>query len=182
VDINKLITKTYDKLYNVALQVSNEKDANELLHEALLVVLEYKEKGKADKLKELNTKSILFFVSRIMVNMYHSNTSRYYYKYRKFYKHIVIGKDRDSINGDKFIFNNKEGKELIEKKLEFIDSTLKTLYWYDRELFRLYFFGEKDGRQYSLTSLAKKTGISRNSIFNTIKNVKQIIKKKYYDL
>jgi hypothetical protein len=154
VDINKLITKTYDKLYNVALQVSNEKDANELLHEALLVVLEYKEKGKADKLKELNTKSILFFVSRIMVNMYHSNTSRYYYKYRKFYK----------------------------KKLEFIDSTLKTLYWYDRELFRLYFFGEKDGRQYSLTSLAKKTGISRNSIFNTIKNVKQIIKKKYYDL
>ena len=117
-----------------------------------------------------------------MVNMYHSNTSRYYYKYRKFYKHILIGEDRDSINGDKFIFNNKEHKEMIEKKLEFIDMTLKTLYWYDRELFRLYFFGEKDGRRYSLTSLAKKTGISRNSIFNTIKNVKQIIKKKYYDL
>ena len=57
-DINKLITKTYDKLYNVALQVSNEKDANELLHEALLVVLEYKEKGKADKLKELNIKRV----------------------------------------------------------------------------------------------------------------------------
>jgi hypothetical protein len=182
VDINKLITKTYDKLYEVALHVSNEQDAKELLHEALLVLLEYKEKGKADKLRELNTKSILFFVSRIMVNMYHSNTSRYYYKYRKFYKHIVIGEDRDSINGDKFIFNNKEHKEMIEKKLEFIDMTLKTLYWYDRELFRLYFFGEKDGRRYSLTSLAKKTGISRNSIFNTIKNVKQIIKKKYYDL
>lgn len=180
-DINKLITKTYDKLYNVALQVSNEKDAKELLHECLLVLLEYKEKGKADKLKELNTKSILFFVSRIMVNMYHSNTSRYYYKYRKFYKHIVIGKDRDSINADKFIFNNKEGKEMIEKKLEFIDRTLNTLYWYDRELFKLYYFGEKDGRRYSLTSLAKKTGISRNSIFNTIKNVKETIKNKLKD-
>ena len=157
-DINKLITKTYDKLYNVALQVSNEKDAKELLHECLLVLLEYKEKGKADKLKELNT-----------------------YKYRKFYKHIVIGKDRDSINADKFIFNNKEGKEMIEKKLEFIDRTLNTLYWYDRELFKLYYFGEKDGRRYSLTSLAKKTGISRNSIFNTIKNVKETIKNKLKD-
>ena len=176
-DINNLIKKTYNKLYAIALQVSNERDAYELLHEALLVVLEYKEKGKEDKLKNLNKKNILFFVSKIMTSMYWSNTSRYYYKHRKFYRHIVLANYNSIISQD-FIFNNKEGKELIEKKLQFIDNVLSRIYWYDRELFKLYYFGEQNGKKYSLTSLAKKTGISRNSIFNTIKNVRELIKDK----
>ena len=55
---------------------------------------------------------------------------------------------------------------------------LDELYWYDRELFKLYYFGEIDGNKYTLSSLANKTGISRRSIFTTIKNVKTYIKKR----
>ena len=56
-----------------------------------------------------------------------------------------------------------------------------TLYWYDRELFKLYYFGELDGNKYTLQSLADKTGISRRSIFTTINNVKTYIKSRIYE-
>ena len=57
-------------------------------------------------------------------------------------------------------------------KLELIDKELdKIPYWYDRELFKLYYSGE------TLDSLAAKTRISRNSIFTTIHKVRTILKK-----
>jgi len=56
-------------------------------------------------------------------------------------------------------------------------SELDKLYWYDRELFKLYYFGDNNGSKYTYTTLAEKTGISRRSIFYTIKNVKDKIRK-----
>ena len=47
------------------------------------------------------------------------------------------------------------------------------MYWYDRELFKLYYYEDN-----TLDSLADKTGIGRNSLFNTIDNVRNILKKK----
>jgi hypothetical protein len=55
---------------------------------------------------------------------------------------------------------------------------LDDIYWYDRELFKLYYFGTNEGTKYTYTSLSEKTGISRRSIFYTIKNVKEHIKNK----
>ena len=57
-------------------------------------------------------------------------------------------------------------------KLEQIDCILDTLNWYDRELFKLYYY---EGN--TLDSIAAKTRISRNSIFTTIDKVRDIIKK-----
>ena len=45
------------------------------------------------------------------------------------------------------------------------------MYWYDRKVFELYYEGE------TLDTLAKKTGISRNSLFKTIDKVRAILKK-----
>ena len=52
----------------------------------------------------------------------------------------------------------------------------------DREMFKLYHFGEINGKRYTLQSLADKTGISRRSIFTTIKNVKTYIKKRINEI
>ena len=60
-----------------------------------------------------------------------------------------------------------EKLELIDKELDKID------YWYDRELFKLYYY---EGN--TLDSLAEKTRISRNSIFTTIDKVRTILKNK----
>ena len=59
------------------------------------------------------------------------------------------------------------------KKLEKIDVELDKLdSWYDRELFKLYYY---EGN--TLDSLAAKTKISRNSLFTTIDKVREILKK-----
>jgi len=58
-------------------------------------------------------------------------------------------------------------------KIEQIDKVLDDVYWYDKKIFELYYY---EGN--TLDSLAAKTKISRNSIFNTIDKVRTIIKKK----
>ena len=56
--------------------------------------------------------------------------------------------------------------------LELIDKELDKISWYDRELFKLYYY---EGN--TLDSLASKTRISRNSIFTTIDKVREALKK-----
>ena len=63
-----------------------------------------------------------------------------------------------------------------------INSILDELYWYDRELFRLYVLGDENVKKYTYTSLAKKTGISRISIYYTIKSVKKYVIKRLKEI
>jgi DNA-directed RNA polymerase specialized sigma24 family protein len=60
------------------------------------------------------------------------------------------------------------------KNLEEIDKFLDTLSWYDRELFKLYYY---EGN--TLDKLATKTRISRNSLFSTIDKVRRLLKKEF---
>mgnify|MGYP003115037731 FL=1 len=48
------------------------------------------------------------------------------------------------------------------------------MYWYNKEIYKLYYSVEN---KETLDTLAKKTGISRNSLFNTIDNVRKILKE-----
>ena len=59
---------------------------------------------------------------------------------------------------------------------DIINTILDNLYWYDRELFRLYVLGDDDGNKFTYTSLSKKTKISRMNIYLTIKKVKEYLK------
>jgi RNA polymerase sigma factor (sigma-70 family) len=114
--------------------------------------------------------------------------SNYYYKYRKYYKNLVgqtlstSSSSYDKVQNEyhKSIYNIGEVAEVDDnatwKKLEKIDLILDTLHWYDKKLFELY-YSEKT----TLDSLAKRTGISRNSIFTTIQKVRYIIKDKIKD-
>jgi|TARA_R110000744_G_scaffold211127_1_gene330253 RNA polymerase sigma factor (sigma-70 family) len=114
--------------------------------------------------------------------------SNFYYKYRKYYKNLVgqtlstSSSSYDKVQNDfhKSIYNLPQ-EELEEdnstwEKLEKIDVILDTLHWYDKRLFELY-YTEKT----TLDSLAKQTGISRNSIFTTLQKVRYIIKDKIKD-
>jgi len=57
--------------------------------------------------------------------------------------------------------------------VEKIDNVLDELNWYDREIFKLYYY---DGN--TLDGLAEKTRISRNSLFTTIDKVRDILKNR----
>ena len=68
---------------------------------------------------------------------------------------------------------NQEIDSYQWQKLEQIDRQLDKLEsWYDRELFKLYYY---EGN--TLDSLAAKTKISRNSLYTTIDKVRTILKK-----
>ena len=115
-----------------------------------------------------------------------STRSNFYYKYEKYYTHIdsVIYNCTKTYSSLDYVPNDSNSKNLYNlpneeindwqwKKLEEIDKELdKIEYWYDRELFKLYYY---EGN--TLDSLAEKTRISRNSIFTTIDKVRNILKK-----
>ena len=104
-----------------------------------------------------------------------SPRSKYYYKYRKYYTKIDGASVTDyETPNNKHITNIPEQKKENEiyELYELVDRELDKIYWYDRQIYRLYYDGE------TLDSLAKKTGISRNSLFTTIDNVRKYLKKK----
>ena len=115
-----------------------------------------------------------------------SPRSPFFYKYKKYYTHIDsnIYSHTSSDNDDFFISDGCSYKNILNipnmeednyqwKNLEKIDHHLDSLNWYDRELFKLYYY---EGN--TLDSLAKKTRISRNSLFTTIDKVRTILKIK----
>ena len=168
----QLTNAEYQKLKDIASNICKTDFADDLLHEALEATLKYP-KEKLEFIKQDG--KLFFFVARIMANMYHSKTSTYYYQIARFYdKHTL----QDCTKMSKFIFTNDTQQQ---ENIEFIEMILDELYWYDRELFRLYYFGELNGNKYTLQSLADKTGISRRSIFTTINNVKTYIKSRIYE-
>lgn len=164
--------KSYNKYRDIALNIAKDINrAEDLLHESLLVILEYDQ----DKVKRMEDEGTLsFFISRIMANNYHSKTSKYYYKYKRYYQLFSdLGYGNQSYANKLMIAEHKK-----QETIEHIKYILEGMYWYDRELIKLYYFGDYDGEKYTLDSLAKKTGISRTSIFHTIREARKYIKSK----
>ena len=110
-----------------------------------------------------------FYIARIMVNQLHSKTSRYYYKYKKYYEYHTgsLGEGTCPDDSQKQI----ENKEIIEKQLGWIDEKLKDLYWFDSQVFKIYF-----SEEHSLNTMSRATKISRNTLFKSISNVKKHLK------
>ena len=116
-----------------------------------------------------------------------SPRSPFYYKYEKYYTHIDSSVyNSNSTDTNEYVIPdgcrykdiqnipNEEVDNTQLNKLEAIDKELDKIdYWYDRQLFKLYYY---EGN--TLDSLAEKTLISRNSIFTTIDKVRTMLKKK----
>lgn len=114
-----------------------------------------------------------------------SKRSNFYYKYEKYYtridsftNNVTFTNNHPDYTGDNNYYKNLSNIPNAEidnaqlHKLEIIDKELDKLdNWYDRELFKLYYY---EGN--TLDSLAQKTKISRNSLFTTIDKVRTILK------
>ena len=139
----------------------------------LSFVIEELYKCDQDRINEIIEKNQLtFYIARVMLNQYHSKTSRYYYKYKKYYEYHTTT-TIESISADNVDYTIKE-KELVEERLDWIEEKLKDLYWFDAQVFKVYYLQE-----HSLNSMAKATKINRNTLFKAISNVKKyLIKEK----
>ena len=181
-EISKLTDKFRKMSYGLT---TDENKINNAVQELMLYFLSMNPNTLRAIWEKDNKDGIIRYGAVVLRRALTSPRSNFYYKYEKYYKHI------DSFNynctptftnidygGDniyyKSLSNIPNKKETYQwEKLEEIDKQLDKLdSWYDRELFKLYYY---EGN--TLDSLAEKTKISRNSLFTTIDKVRDILKK-----
>ena len=62
-------------------------------------------------------------------------------------------------------------KKQLEKDIERINKRLKEIHWFDSEVFRIY---HQMGKSFSLNKMSDETGISRSTLYKSIKKVEKI--------
>ena len=164
--LNDYLTDNYNKLKDIAYNITTGNDDEDLLS----FVIEELYKCDTKRINEIiKKKQMTFYVVRIMLNQYQSKTSRYHYKYRKYYEYHTTT-TIESISPDTIVETKKE-KEEVEERLEWVEEKLKDLYWFDAECFRIYY---REG--YSLSEMARETKINKNTLYKAIRNVKNYLK------
>jgi DNA-directed RNA polymerase specialized sigma24 family protein len=163
--LNKYLIENYDKLKDMAFNIAGKNGKDDLLS----FVIEELYKCDQERIDEIIEKNQLtFYIARVMLNQYHSKTSRYYYKYKKYYEYHTTT-TIESISADNVDYTIKE-KELVEERLDWIEEKLKDVYWFDAQVFKVYYL-----ENHSLNSMAKATKINRNTLFKAISNVKKYL-------
>ena len=163
--LDKYLIENYHKLKDIAYNITSGKGNNDLFS----FVIEELYKCDQKRISEIITKNqMTFYVVRVMINQYHSKTSRYYYKYKKYYEYHTTT-TIECLSADNTQYTIKD-KELVEERLEWIEEKLKDLYWFDAEVFKIYY---REG--FSLNQMQKETKINRNTLHKAITNVKKYL-------
>jgi hypothetical protein len=163
--LDKYLIENYHKLKDMAYNITNGKGNDDLFS----FVIEELYKCDQERINEIITKKqMTFYVVRVMINQFHSKTSRYFYKYKKYYQYHVTG-IIESISPDNTI-KHTEQKQEVEERLQWIEEKLKDLYWFDAEVFKIYY-----AENHSLNSMQKATKINRNTLHKAITNVKKYL-------
>ena len=118
----------------------------------------------------IEKKQLTFYIVRIMMNQYQSNTSPYHKKYRRT-KHKEHLKDFYIYTKEPLTKEKMQEFEDREKRLQWIDEKLKGLSWFDVEVFRIYF---REG--FSLNKMQKETKINRSTLGKSIRFIKNFLK------
>jgi hypothetical protein len=182
-EISKLTNKFRTMAYGL---ITDENKINESVQELMLYFLSMNPTTLKSIWEKDGEKGIIRYGAVALKRALTSKRSNFYYKYEKYYTHIdsscfntnfTASSDTMAYRFDNYKNISNLPNENIDHtqldKLEEIDKCLDDLNWYDRELFKLYYY---EGN--TLDSLATKTRISRNSLFTTIDKVRDILKKK----
>ena len=161
---------------------TDKNEVDEVVQEFYLYILQMNPETLKAIYEKDGEQGLIRYGAVVIRRSLQSKNSPYYYKFKKYYTRIDEQSststydltDSGELTNPKNLYNiPNEVNNFQYKKLEEIDKELDKMYWYDRELFKMYYH---EGN--TLDSLAKKTGISRNSLFTTIDNVRNILKKK----
>ena len=183
-EIYEEISKLSDKFRTMAFGLTTDQnEVDESVQELMLYFLSMNQ----ETLKAIYDKDGILGVTRYgavaLRRALTSPRSNYYYKYKKYYTHIdsltsAVTYDEMETGEtipSKHLYNlpNELSDDYQWTSLEKIDKALESFSWYDTKVFQLYYHESN-----TLDSLAKKTGISRNSLFTTIDKVRVQLKYK----
>ena len=175
-NILNILSKRHTEWLNMAKSFKlDNNDANELVQNMYLRMYDYTKDVKRIMYneKEINT----FYIYITLRNLYYSKFTNYKKKNK-----TVLFSDIDKENF-KYIINkmsydiddfedNYKKKVNLEALCNKIDSVIEDWYWYDKKLTKLYL-----NTDMSMRDISKETKISLSSIFNTLTNAKEKIRK-----
>ena len=168
----------------VEMSFTYSQDINEIeeaVQELMLYFMQMNPSVLESIFKKDGQKGLIRYGAVVLRRSFTSVRSPYYYKYKKYYTNLDAQAssityditETGETSNEKHLYNIPNPEEYQQwQKLELIDKALEDIYWYDASVFRLYYY---EGN--TLTGLAKKTGISRNSLFTTIDKVRDQLKE-----
>ena len=167
--LNIYLEKSYTNLLDISKRITSNRhpDYEDLLHETILALYN----SDKEKIKYIiEQKKLTFYIVRIMMNQYHSNTSPYHKKYRKQYNQKQL---KDFYIYTKEPLTKEKMKQLEEQedRLQWIEDKLKHLSWFDVEVFKIYY-----RENYSLNTMSKATKINRSTLGKSIRYIKNYLK------
>lgn len=167
--LNIYLEKSYSNLLDISKRITSNRhpDYEDLLHETILALYN----SDKEKIKYIiEQKKLTFYIVRIMMNQYHSNTSPYHKKYRKQYNQKQL---KDFYIYTKEPLTKEKMKQLEEQedRLQWIEDKLKHLSWFDVEVFKIYY-----RENYSLNTMSKATKINRSTLGKSIRYIKNYLK------
>lgn len=155
---NEWISANYRSLQQASKNISaNDSLADDLLSESLIIFLE-----KENVQTIVDSGGALFYLVRIMMNLWKSTTSPFYKKFRS----------TTSIPDIPEVVDVSEDHSELENRAT---EALATLDWYSQTLFKLHHI---DGE--SISSISRQTKIPRTSISQEIKRVKKHLRDQIY--
>ena len=151
---NEFITVNYKELRRSAYNITkNDCLTDDLISEAILIFLE-----KPNAQAIVDTGAAFFYIIRILLNQYNSNTSPFHKTYRKT---VALEDNYDQPTEE------EEDSELAKMLM----NELGSLHWYQQTLFKLNCL---EGQ--SVSKISRDTQIPRSSITMEIKRVKKHLK------
>lgn len=173
VDVKQYLSANYEVLLDMAKTITKNRypDYEELTHIVCLILLE----ADPERMQKIIAKKQMrYWCVRVMMNQYHSSTSPYHYTYRKpvVRNHIVTTEINEWVRP----LTEEEWEEMMSKESlhNFIDEQLSKQPYFERMCTLIYYEHE-----HSLNTLAEETGISRTTLYKSIRKTRHAIKEEY---
>lgn len=138
-------------------------DANELVQQMYIRITDYV--SDVEKILYNETEVNTYYVYVTLRNLYLRN-------HHKGNPKEVYLEEQENIEQITPTENIKEQKEKFDEIFDKIEDITENWYWYDKKIFNIHFYNEM-----SMRKISRETKISLSSIFNTLSNGKEKIRK-----